>query len=391
LNPQQTSKATIIALKTKTRDFHDFNVPSMSDHGKNVLLTRRKVEREIYDHKKELRLQEDEIERLSSELKMVRNQVKRVSEHLSQKQLICARRISDLTQTIAQIPKATYTHKSSLLAAHTQSIIQLHADYRKSLDRVRVRYEIRLLSPSLSVRESQLDAELFVSSINAARSRASATLKAKSDHQEQLVQEKLGRLKLRIATDRQRTARLEAQIQRMTAELETVLQLSTLRVEELDQAIPVVDERTEEERLAVARANYLAEENQYRTNSRMQLDSLRKRLTEVLALAADLKKKVREGEVGDLLAITTAKEQFVELQAAFARFQNSSIEFLSFHVPAEQKRQQQIMADAETAKQALTTVKTERMALMKEIRRLDFMIYGRAGQYQLPKTDHPKR
>jgi hypothetical protein len=288
-------------------------------------LTRRRVEREVYDQEKALQLQDDEIERLRSELKMVRRQITLATSNHSQKRSVHERRIADLRKSIAQLPKGTSSRKSAVSVSHTQSIIDLHTRHRQSLDKVRLDYEARLLFPSLAGGEDH-----FASWADGS------------------VREGLSQLRARIASDRRRAALLESDIH------------------------SIIDE-------AHARA----------ADQRAVLDAIRGRLAEVRARTAELRRRVREAGADELAAaaldLEVVRQAWERMRAASAPLVTAA----EARVAEEQCRQRKIAASADRARRTVAGLSAERETLVSEIQSLVFMVNGRAGQHQLSTVALP--
>jgi chromosome segregation ATPase len=357
-------------------------------------MRRRKAESRAYDKQKEMQLQDDEITRLNSELRSLTRQISRMTDHFQQKESVNKAQISQLKQEIGAVTRQRATTKAKLLSEHTKAVAALQAQHRSVLDGLKSEYnsKLGLSQPSGSqakVKDGLLD------SINSTRSQISDELEQKEERREIQAQAKLVRLTSRITEDRRRARDLEKRVEEMKKELEKVKTVSSLRQAELGLAIPVLDTTAEDEHLEITKSNYLAEENQQRAGFQKQIDGWRVQLKGILAKSAMLQKRIRERETDDTEALALAREEHEELKDVCATLREGLTrgrkEAIDDRIDKEHQQQNKVSELRETAQVDLKEVKAERERLLAELRRLDFMLYGRSGQYQKPKDRVARR
>jgi chromosome segregation ATPase len=130
----------------------------------------------------------------------------------------------------------------------------------------------------------------------------------------------------------------------------------------------------------------MSEESDFRASCQSQLDGCRKQLKEIMVKSAMLKKSIRESETDSSESLRSAQaemEQLQQMQDRLAECRRQMGVGVARQLRKEGKRQVRIEANWEEARQQLADAKNEMEILMKEIRRLDFMVYGRCGQFQL--------
>jgi chromosome segregation ATPase len=317
-----------------------------------------------------------------------------VSDHFEQKASVCSAHISQLKHEIATLAPQTSIQKTKMLSDHTRAVSRLQAEHRTALDRLRSECD-RKLTPVQSQRAHALAPDSLVDSINSTRSQISDELEHKAERQEIQTQERLLGLTNQIAGDRRRAKQLEKQVEEMRAELESVRALAALRRTERELVAPGVDSAASEEHLELARANFLSKENELRKELQNQIDGWRRQLNGARASSVRFQKRIRETETDDSEALKLASQEKDECRKVHealitekARLRQRKIEE---GIEKEGLNHQKMEGLGEAARRQLRAAKLEHETLLKEIRRLDFMLYGRNGQYQQPKVRVGKR
>jgi hypothetical protein len=277
-----------------------------------------------------------------------------------------------------------------MISDHTKALARLQTDHRSTLDKLKSEYDLKLTQDQRHSRPAAPPDEL-VDSINATRSQISDELEQKAERQEIQIQERLLRLTNQITTDRRRSKQLEQQIDQMRRELEDVKAVSSLRKTEITLALPIVESVAEDDHIALANANWLSEENEARAGFQNQVDGWRKQLRKIHAKSNLLQKKIRDRESGDSAAVAVATQRHTELKGIYESLMTDKNKRRQLHIQrrvADEKRRQSEVGDQTgDAQAALTAVKLEREKLLKELRRLDYMVYGRSGRYQVQKPN----
>jgi chromosome segregation ATPase len=348
-------------------------------------VTKRQAEREFYDAQKTLRLASDEIDRLESELQMTLRQIAELTDGNARAISIYQTRITKLKQEISALATQTSVKKSQLASGHTQQITALQAAHRTALDRTRADYERRLGDVADSSIPEDVESEVLLDSISSTRSKIEDLLQQKSERQELEIQAKLSRLTEQIQSDRARVKELEKSIEQLKADLQSAKALASIQKTEVLLAIPQIDTGAEEEHLAVATADLIASETALREASHVELEGMRKRITEVHLKTAKLKRSIRESDTDQTEPLQRAARELQELEAdqksIMLRTQESEAR-IPRRVHKETRRQAAIIVQKETLKESLKEASAQNATLLRELRRLDFMIYGRNGRWQ---------
>jgi hypothetical protein len=355
-------------------------------------LTRRQAEAEFYDGQKTIRLASDEIDRLETELQMTLRHIAELEDGNTRSVTIYQTRISNLKQEISAVLSQTSVKKSQLESAHTREITSLQTSHRATLDRTRADYERRLEAVAESPIPPDVDAGVLVDSISSTRSKIDDMLQQKAERQEIQVQAKLSRLTEQIQADRARVKDLEKSIEQTKTDILSTKRLASTQKTEVLLAIPQIDTAAEEEHLAVTTADFIGSENALREGSHVEIEGIRKRITETQLKTVKLKRRISESRTDHTEPLQRARAELQELEeeqrTLMLQTQESEAR-IPRRMHRERRRQATSIVQMETLRENLKEASGQNASLLKEIRRLDFMVYGRAGRWQ-PGPGHSK-
>jgi HAMP domain-containing protein len=350
-------------------------------------IEKRYVEKEMFRRERTLQLQSDEIGRLNEEFKRLIQHVMDLKEHRVKAESLCQARIFDLKREISLIPTRTSIQKSQMVSSQTNAISACQLAHQNLFNKIRSEYEQKLSEISFSIEEEQTS---VVSSIGSTRAKIAEVLGRKAQLQEARIQEKLEKINQQIAADRPRIAELQDAVDRIREEIQRDKQLLDIGPQEDINNIAREEER-EEQNLLLVQANALAEEHQFRDSCRRDLEKLKSEMAEAQIKLGTLKHRVRETEVSensDLQSALKERERLEEKRRkliASKRNPRASVEGIS----RERTKQKDLVGQMGGSRRALNEALAERERLLNELRRLDFMLFGRSGKYQTkPKARH---
>lgn len=343
-----------------------------------------------------IQLQTDIIHRLRKEYNCLLNQVSISIDHLKQIKSIYQSKMQSIEQEISSVLTTTELIKTKMNSNHTKAMNAIRANHNKRLHSIRLQYANELSIGKLDTEQrllgndlNDLDDKNVISSIGSTRAKIADLLNHKMEKEkENDTQEKLNRIMLQVDQDRKRCAYLQQKIDEMTSDLEEARKISSLHQTEIILNSPLKFDYTKmEQELLDRSADIIKEESEYKEDSENQIEQYRSQIRDIRIKSDKLKKKIKKAdgktspeleaklkELNDLEqehdSILKQRQMLSNLQASIQKTKNKKkkvSEQISFHVSD------------------LVEYKKENLALIEEIRRLDFMIYGRNGKYQKPK------
>ena len=350
-------------------------------------VSKREAEREVYDRHKTMRLQEDEIDRLHGDLERLCRNIAEVGDHNTQADAINRQRIADLKKQLLELPTKLSRKKTKLTSAHTRAINSLRDVHKEKLEKLRREYERKLAKMSEKSEMQQLEEEQkFAGSINSAKTKLGEVLKQEMENREKKTQERLQKITTQIESDRKRSKRLRAEIAALKVELERARNLAAAKTTKLQLALPEIDTQREEENLLFEKANMVSEENCFRQESHAELEKLRAKICETNSRIAQLKRKIRESDTDDGNVLRYAREDLEKLEKQhydLTTGRQQRAEENANELRSAQHRMRKFAREIESISGTLRDAQYENIALLTELKRLDFMVYGRRGKYQV--------
>lgn len=344
-------------------------------------LERRRAERELFDSRRTAHLQDDEIMRLNAELRVLLKRIAEREDHVSGSDSILKRRRDALRSKIADIPKILSIKKAKMISEHTQSMRDLREAHDKKLRDMQRQYQDNISETSVLGSEDDL-----VSSISSTRSRIADILEMKSEKKELNVQGRIERISARMDEDRKRAKQLEMAIDQLRNDLERTKGLTASRVMSVNMTTPEIDTTLEEERLILEKANMISEENAWRQEAHKAVESLRTEITKTRANILKLKQKIRDGETPESDALKRTSDELGRLKTAHGNLLSQRKDMIEngpgYKVRCEEERHTSLEVSLESARLSLLNAQREYDTIRNELRRLDFMVYGRSGKYQ---------
>lgn len=347
---------------------------------------KREAEKEVWDRHKTVRLQDDEIERLQGDLETVSRHIAEVNDHNAQAVAIHRQRVAELKSLLLSIPTQLSKKKTRLTSSHTRAINSLRDVHREKLDKVRREYEKKLKNlENNSSEQNRAEEERLDGSIVTAKTKLGEVMRAEIEKKEKKTQERLQKITSQIETDRKRSKTLRKEIDKLKLELERAKALAESKTTQLRVAIPDIDTQRIEENLLFEKANMVSEENCFRQESHAELEKLRNEICSVNSRIAQLKRKIRESETDDGKALKYAREDLEKLEQQhydLTTGRKKRAEETATEYKSAMHRTRKFAREIEAVAGTLRDVQYENIALLTELKRLDFMVYGRKGKYQ---------
>ena len=341
-------------------------------------VARRQAERELYDLKKTEQLQNDEIERLHLELEALLRQIANAEERVDGGEKY-RRRIRELREELAVIPAQTSVRKSQMISAHTKRLNEIRTRHQREVDRLKSGYGRQMASRKLPEVDEVKDE--MVASINTTRLKIAELLHLKSEQREVEVKAKLQKLSEQIERDRKRIEQLEQANDQLEQELAKAKAENDSKVTQMRLGIPDLNTSEEEEKLVLFQADLIREEDAFRKEAQKALDELKTKVSDQRQAVEHWKAVIDSyrSDTSDKLKQAEQEKEKLEIQSeAISLQRRARQEVRSASPPRTDIQKRDALVDKmQKTREVLFSAQHEHTALLTEIRRLNFMLYGR--------------
>lgn len=361
-----------------------------------------------YEFEKTLILQKDEVKRLKDELRLVNLHVSDSQKHFSQIIRTYKKRAKSIKKEIESVPISTSIIQSKLISSHTKTINKIKHEHHKTLDGIRIQYSEQLKSTKISGASSQFffgensdydqlnDATIYQNFKNA-------------ELYEIEVQSKIQVLNQQIAQQLLRSEELEEEIDKLKETINKEHQQYSLYYSINDNHLTTqkhirkVKKRNGHSQQNLQNLKYYQEEiqnieNKYKNDEANikktfidELDQIRQKINQVRKKSQELKLRIDTKNTDSSPELNQSIQSLSNLQAIYQQMQEVS----NVQIPAgkeirvNKKILKQTIIQLQVSVDDLNEIQKEHDSLLEEIKRLDFMIYGRRGKFQ--KYFKPKK
>ena len=371
-----------------------------------------KKEKKEFEINKTIQLKKDEIHRLKKEYSLILTRLSQAHDHFHQSKSIYISKIKSLQSQIESIPTAKSIKITKLNSQHTKSMNELKNRHSSRLQNIRMKYEKELFRDDLGNEDDNV-----ISSLDSTRSKIADLLgleneekqpesmrvnhiqNERHDHinnmneieKENAIQEKLMKIKEQVDDDRKRIKYLEEKIDVMKSDLEEAREISNSQRTEIIMKSPLkFDEHQKQHKLLMKEANIVSEENRYKDSSENQIESLRAGIHATQIRIDHLKHNIKHAQANVPSDLENALEELKDLEEDNSAIiqQHKTMNDIKLSISKHKRKRKRMEKSMTFAITSLNEAQKENLALLEEIRRLDYMIYGRNGQYQ-KKTRSP--
>lgn len=347
-------------------------------------VARRQAERELYDLNKIAQLQNDEIDRLNSELDAILKEIAaaedRVDNSAEQRQ-----RIRDLRQEIALIPAQTSQKKSQLISIHTKRLTDLRTRHTQRLNALRREHQQH---EHTETSESEPTDEM-ISSINATRSKIADLLHMKSEQRELAIKAKLETISAQVERDRQRITQLEQANDQLRQEIDQARSDNNAKITQLQLPNPDTDAADEDEKLVLAKADLMMDEDIFRKEAQKLIDEMNARITAQRNRITQAQTAIDSHQSEDTDKLRQATQEKQKLTQLNEHLQLEKLARQELHASSPPRidieKREAIATKLAKTRETLFSAQQEHTALLTEIRRLNYMLYGRKAPSDLFK------
>lgn len=343
-----------------------------------------------------IQLQNDEIHRLRKEYNLLLKHISNSIEHLKQTRSIYQSKIKSIKQEISSVSTTTELIKTKMNSNHTKAMNAIRSNHNKRLHSIRMHYAQELSLDNLDynngehINNDNFDEDQnIISSIGSTRAKIADLLNHKQEKEkENDIQGKLNKIMMHIEQDRARCTYLQTKIDEISSDLEEARRISSLQQTEMILKSPLKFDYTKmEQKLLDHSADAIKEESQYKEDSENQIQRHRNQIREIKIQTDRLKKKINKADGKVAPELETKLKELNDLEQEYDSIlkQRELLSNLQTSIQKSKKKKKKVSDEISLCVSNLNEYKRENDALREEIKRLDFMIYGRNGKYQNPK------
>ena len=343
-----------------------------------------------------IQLQNDEIHRLRKEYNLLLKHISNSIEHYKQTKSIYQSKIQSIKQDISSVSTTTALIKTKMNSNHTKAMNALRSNHAKRLHSIRLHYAQELSVDNIDINNDEYhninddldDDQKVISSIGSTRAKIADLLNHKQEKEkENDIQDKLKKIMLQIEQDRTRCKYLQEKIDEMTSDLEEARKISSLQQTEVILKSPLKFDYTKmEQKLLDISADAIKEESQYKEDSENLIARYRTQIRETKLKTDRYKKRIDKLDGKTTPELETKLNELNNLEQEYDSImkQRELLSDLQSSIQKSKKKKKKMSDEISFCMSNLAEYKRENDALREEIKRLDFMIYGRNGKYQKP-------
>lgn len=362
-------------------------------------ISKWKKDKRKFEIKRTIQLQNDEIIRLKNEYKILLKHLSYSNEHFKQVKSIYKSKIQAKRQEISSVQTTTNIIKARMNSSHTKALNAIRANHNKRLQSIRNYYADELGLNQFEEEEEDNNQKEVISSIGSTRMKIADLLNQKypSSEEQQIKmqgenQEKLKKIMIQVDQDRERCNYLQNKIDEFNSDLQEAKKISSLQQTDIMGSPLKFNASKLEQTMLDKQADLVKEENDYKQNSESQLQRYRVELYNMNQKSGRYKQKIKEINAEAPPELVNALDELkqLEYQHKSIMAQKESLINLNMSIKKSKKRKNETAQNINFCITDLNEVQKENMALKEELRRLDFMIYGRNGKYQKWKFQQPE-
>ena len=356
----------------------------------------RVSEKKLAELKEIVALQNQEILRLQNEQKSLIEAIDESEVRNSQTETILKKRIAKLQSEISSYSSKKSILRSHSMLAHSKLMSEQQAIHQDNIMRLRTQYESKIAKASLKSNAQSEDTTKIINKIDETCIQISKVLNEKIGKNEQQVQQQLSVLRERIEELRSEEINLRQQIEKRKQAIEEEDNKFKSYIEKSkrlqQKRESVINETTEtaEEQYKMFDSAQTAEENALRDQYDKQIEDLRMKISKMRNKASAMKESIETGRTPDSDLIDDAKIEksriSQQLDKEVISKDESGESAMLKKIKAEYKDRKYLIGRMDAYKKQMKTLKEEKKGILMELKRIDFMVFGKNGKYQrIPK------
>lgn len=341
-----------------------------------------------FEFEKTLILQKDEVKRLKDELRLIYSHINESKLHFSQIISISKKKAKSLKKEIKSIPISTSIIESNLISSHTKLINKLKHEHHENLKAVKMQYSKQAKSIKISETTSQ-----FFFDENADYDQLNDEYICQNFRNTELyeleIQSKISVLNNQIAQQLLKSEDLQEQIDELKEIINKEHQQSSsfISIKNLQDSKKQQNQQIQQK----YQADIQKIENKYKNDEINEkklfvneLDQLRQKISQARKRSQELKVKIDAKDTDSSIELNQSMQSLSSLQDVYQKMQevSSTKLIIEKEIHISKKIMKQAAAHLKISVDDLIEIQKEHDSLLEEIKRLDFMIYGRRGKFQ---------
>lgn len=355
--------------------------------------TKFRIQKDNYEYEKTLILQKDEVKRLKDELNLIHTHIQNSKQNFRQTKAIYKKKAKSIKKEIESVPVSTSIITSNLNKIHTKTINTLKHEHHKILKGIRIQFSEKMNL----IKTSEADYQIISNS------------NSEYDHLNDVY----------VCQNFQNTEEYELEIQSRLSVLNQQIALRLIKCEELQEEIDKINKTINKERQKLfnqisniqknsnhklgnsqnqiknhnidkqkeeqtIEREYQAKESFERDRLNNEINQLRSKVEQVRAKSQELKVKIEAKYTDSSPKLNESMQSLSSLQAAYQQMLNESHSqiFIEKNIHTYKKTIKKTVNRLRISIIDFDEVQKEHDSLLEEIKRLDFMIYGRRGRFQ---------
>lgn len=354
----------------------------------------RYKEKKLNELQEIVELQNEEILRLKNEQKQVFEQIAHAEAAGSKADIILKRRIAALQSEIKNIDSRHSILKSHSSQAHSKMIGELQSEHQDKIIKLRIEYETKIAELSLQNSKPPPTSDIFAE-IDTSKADIASALKEKMTNNEKQVQKELLQLDSKIKDLAQYHKELEDKVKlrknlinEENDKFKNYIEKSNELQKRRTNAIEEAQKSIEEQYNMFVKAQ-LAEENALREKNNEIIEKIRQKISEQRIRTSKMKESIATGRTDTSFKVDEAKQEKIKLTSEldkqiYSTYTDGEKSMIKV-VKKEYVDRQYLIKRLAAYKEQMNEIKKQRNEVLTEVKRLDFMLYGKNGKYQRKK------
>ena len=364
-------------------------------------IEQRKISRKKFEDKKILKLQDEEIQRLKNELLMLKNHINAMKLEKQQQKNINKREkeeravMNSLNKQIAKVSQEKRAQILKIRKEHTRQMNDVVISHFDDMNKLRNKYQMLIKKNEIPITEqSDVIAVQIIRNIEQTNNDIERAKKKKQEEKENHLANSLEEVKRAVQYLRARELNLRSQIDKEREKYIDGKQLNEQRIVNAKKILRDKElnskrsSRNIEDRLLVENAKQLATLTELSEEEMKKLDPLRSQVREQQKRLMEIRTKIRDSQIH-----LTEETEKLHTQYNLLYEQRDQIETNQTRVKQQMENEEEVCVDAElrlklikekiqNAEEVRMSLEEQNETLKQEIKRIDFHLYGKYGQYQ---------
>lgn len=356
-------------------------------------IEKRKAEAELFQRNKTICLQNDEISRLTSDYNSIHEQIENSLIHNQQVDQIYKNKIYRLRRKISSISSEFSVQKTKTMTQFSNQITEMINQHALKLNQIKESYRIKISQSSEPEIYIEKDPEILAisKSIKETREQINKTMEEQIRNRKESINKRLNNYTTQLELLHQKEKDINVLIFEEKKKLQEAKAFTMLRQCDAEATIQSKEKGLQtnqskaEEKLLLFRASALNSENSLREDFQHEIQNIQSQIRDQTQKSLQLQKSIREIKIDEKGELKKAQKQLNDLSEKHIQAkeeEEKNIQNEIQQIIREKNYQQECRFAISEHEDRLKFLKEEHNALKEEIKRIDFMIYGRNGKFQ---------